>query len=88
MEQYLWTRGVQKWVQKYLFQRHNPYGNTESRICRLGMSRNGSGNIYSGGTFQTEIYGAVSMDQGCPEMGPEIFIPVAQSIWKYREQDI
>src|ERR1700689_3114204 len=88
MEQYLWTRGVRKWVRKYLFRRHNPYGNMESRICRLGVSRNGSGNIYFGGTIHMEIHGAVSMDQGCPEMGPEIFILEAQYIWKYGEQDM
>src|ERR1700691_32192 len=86
MEQYLWTRGVRKWVRKYLFRWHNPYGNTESRIYRLGVSRNGSGNIYSGGTIHMEIHGAVSMDQGCPKMGPEIFILEAHSIQKYMEQ--
>jgi len=80
MEQYLWTRGVRKWIRKYLFWRHNLYENTQRRIHGLGVSINGSRSIYSEGTIRMKIHGIVSMRSGCPEIGPEIVIPKSQSI--------
>src|ERR1700733_8328826 len=81
MEQYLWTRGVRKWVRKYLFRRHNPYGNTQYLWSRnvqksvrkyLFRRHNPYGNTWN------SVYG-----RGVSGNGSGIFIPEAQSIWKY-----